>query len=117
MSAERPTPPLPPLTADEFNNGAGYTFRGVPVIEHEDGDSVYAYGHVDPDVMADAVNDFYDEVGDATLPEDRYTAEDVRHTYAVTIEPSDGPDGWLISWATDIGSDTPGAFPLTVVDR
>ena len=117
MSIDHPNPPLPPLTAEEFNDGVGYTFRGVPIVGDERGDWIYAYGHVDPETMAGAVNDFDDENGNPpVVPEDRYTVDDVQHTYAVTIKGPGDPDGWWISWH-DVTAETPGSFALTVVSR
>jgi hypothetical protein len=112
MSTEHPNPPLPPLTAEDFNDGAGYTYRGVPIIENEDGTYVYAYGHVDPETFAGAVSDYDAEV---TL-DDPTDPDAVEHLYAVTILGPDGPEGWLMSWA-GVHAETPGSFPVTVVSR
>jgi len=116
MSAtELPDPPLAALTAEEFNDGAGYTFRGVPIIESEDADWVYAYGHVDDETMAGAVTDYDREVsGDASL--ECTEPDEVQHLYAVTVKAADDPDGWWINWG-NIAEDTPGAFPITLVSR
>lgn len=117
MSIEHPNPPLPPLTADEFNDGAGFTYRGVPIIENENATHVYAYGHVDAATMAGAVNDYDAEmVGVADETVGAYVASEVQHTYAVTLKTPSDPDGWWISWQ-DVTAETPGAFPVTVVSR
>lgn len=107
-----PSPPLPPLTAEDLAAGSGFTFRGVPVIEQEDGDYVFAYGHVDPDTMAGAVDDYYRHVGG--FVDDPTDPEDVAHRYAVTLASPDDPEGWCLTWH-GVTAQTPGAFPLTVV--
>ncbi|WP_169165128.1 hypothetical protein [Cellulomonas taurus] len=109
---EHPNPPLPPLTAEEFNDGAGYTYRGVPIIENEGGDWVFAYGHVDHETFADAVSDYDAE---ATLC-DPTDPDQVEHLHAITLVGPDGPDGWFITWS-GITAETPGAFPITAVTR
>lgn len=105
----------PALTEQGFNEGCGYTFHDIPICEDEQASWVYTYGHRDKDQFAAAVNDYDHEVagGDWELG---YTAEDVQHLYAVTLEPADGPDGWLISWGED-AQDHPRRFPVTVVPR
>lgn len=112
---EHPNPPLPPLTAADFDAGAGYTFRGVPIIENEGGDVMYAYGHVDPVTFAGAVDDYDTEVAGCVMGVDSEPTdpEDVDHLYAVTVT---GPPEWWMSW-NDVTAETPGAFPITVVTR
>ena len=114
MSTEHPNPPLPPLTAEDFDSGTGYIFYGVPLIENEDATDVYAYGHVDPAVMAAAVTGYDQEMAGET--DFLTTDDDVRHTYAVTIKTPGDSEGWWISWQ-DVTAAAPGAFPLTVVSR
>ena len=111
---EHPNPPLPSLTAEDFDSGAGYTFRGVPLIENEDGEAVYAYGHVDHETMAAAVTAYDHEV----CGSDEYSTDpdEVEHLYAVTLKTPADPEGWWISWR-DVTTTTPGAFPVTVVSR
>lgn len=115
-TTDYPNPPRPPLAAEEFNDGAGYSFRGISMIENDGGDWVYAYGHIDPEVYAAAVNDFDREMAGYLDPDDQYTERDVQHHHAVTLAGPDGPEGWLISWE-DVTPETPGAFPITVVSR
>lgn len=108
-----------PLTEQEFNDGCGHTFRGIPLCEDENGEHVYAYGHRDHATYAAAVNDLDEENG---ADPDMTAATDVRHLYAITVKPADDPEGWWIQWATNGGTvlytaDTPGSFPLTVVSR
>lgn len=107
---EHPNPPLPALTAEDFDDGSGYTFRGVPITENEDGTSVYAYGHVDPETFAGAVSDYDREVGGVDEPTN---PDAVSHLYAITIE---GPPAWWITWK-GVTAETPGSFPITVVSR
>lgn len=110
----RPNPPLAPLTAKEFEDGCGYSFRGVWLCEDERGDYVYAYSHVDKATMIAAVHDYDNEMAGYDI--EPHEPEDVRHVYAVTVKPADDPDGWWISWH-DTTAETPGTFPLTVVNR
>lgn len=114
--SEHPNPPLPPLTAADFDSGSGYTFRGVPVIEDESGTHIYTYGHVAPEVMAGAVTDYDDEMAGPLGDDEHTAAEDVQHLYAVTIKTPDDPEGWWMSWR-EVAAETPGAFPITVVSR
>jgi hypothetical protein len=114
MRTEHPNPPLPPLTAEDFDSGAGYTFRGVPI--DEDGNWVYAYGHVDPATFAGAVNDYDGEVAGCLDPDDLCGADAVEHCHAITLIGPDEPDGWWITWG-DVTAETPGSFPITVVSR
>ena len=103
------------LTADEFNLGVGYTYRGIGVVEDEDANWVFGYGHPNKHSFAAAVNDYDHEMtGDASLT--KYTARDVQHRYAVTLKPHDDPDGWFITWA-DEHQNHPDRFPVTVVNR
>jgi hypothetical protein len=106
-----PTPPLPPLTAEDFV-APGFTYRGVPVVEPEDGDCVFTHGHVDADLFVAAVHDYDSEFADPGAAE-AHNPDDVEHWWAVTIEPA--PE-WRIRWG-GITADTPGAFPVTVVER
>lgn len=110
MSTEHPNPPLPPLTAEDFTSGSGYTFRGVPVIENEDGTHAYTYGHVDPETFAAAVSDYDREVAGEDEPTD---ADSVDHRYAITTV---SPPEWWMTWK-NVTAETPGAFPITVVSR
>ncbi|SFK32220.1 hypothetical protein [Cellulomonas sp. KH9] len=109
--SEHPNPPLPPLTAEDFDSGSGYTFRGLPIIEDEDGTYVYTHGHVDPETFAAAVDDYDREV--AGWLDDPCDADGVDHMYAVTLA---GPPEWWMSW-NGVTAETPGAFPITVVTR
>ena len=116
MTPDLPNPPLPALSRKEFEDGCGYAFRGIWLCEDDDGNYVYAYGHADKATYASAVNDLDAEmIGNAT--DDPYTADDVHHLWAVTLKPADDPDGWLITWPDDVTDQTPGSFPMTVVNR
>lgn len=113
MTAE--TKPIhPPLTAEEFDTGCGYTYEGVSICEDENGSWVYAYGHVDPETFARVVNTYDREEGG--MDEDWYDAGAVQHLWAVTEEPADAPDGWWIRW-DGVTATTPQAFAITVVSR
>lgn len=109
----------PALTRAEFEDGSPYTYEGVVFCEDEDGQYVYAYGHVDPVLYAAAVSQFDRENG--AHPDDEYLPEDVQHCWAVTREPASSADGWWIQWGPldeqPITSQTPNAFALTVVTR
>jgi hypothetical protein len=115
MSDELPDPPLPPLTREEFDDGCGYTFRGVPMVEHEDGTYIYAYGHVDPEQMVKAIAAYDWEVAGGEY--EGYAVEDVKHVHGLTLKPPSDPDGWFIAWPDDATAETPGSFPMTVVTR
>lgn len=108
-----------PLAETDFDDGCGFTFRGIPLCEDEDGSYVYAYGRLPKATYALAVNDFDAEMG-ADLDEP-YTSEHVKHYWAVATQPHDGPDGWWVQWEVldgePITSATPNAFAMTVVDR
>ncbi|MDF9717375.1 hypothetical protein [Nocardioides sp. ChNu-99] len=107
----------PSLTAEEFAAGCGYTYGGVPLCEEERAEWVFAYGHVDPDTFAAAVNAMdLDLAGEAL----GYEAAAVEHRWAITTIPASSPEGWWITWADDgaaVTAETPGAFPITVVSR
>ena len=111
---------LPALTAEEFNAGCGYTFRGVPLCEDENGSYVFAYGHVPARSFLWAIADYdREECGEDTCV---YEPGDVRHVWAITIQHALSADGWYIRWSHDsdgreINADTPNAFPVTVVNR
>ena len=104
----------PPLTAEEFDDGCGYTINGIPLCEDEGGSYVYAHGHLDTSAFAAAVTEFDREVAgfdcDATEP------KDVEHVWAVTLKPANDPDGWWVRWG-GVTKDTPNAFAMTVVTR
>ena len=105
----------PPLTAEQFNEGAGYTFRGVPIVEDENAEYVFAYGHVDPALFAEVVNDL-DRENLEHDPDEPYTADDVEHHWALTTQPADHPDGWAATWGRR-PEGAWGTFPVTVVSR
>ncbi len=105
------TEALPPLTAADFVSGL--TYNCVNLIEDENGDWVYAYGHIDREKFAAAVNEFDRDMAGPLDWDQQYTAEDVQHLHAVTVNP---PPEWYMTWA-NVDGDTPGAFPITVVSR
>jgi hypothetical protein len=115
---QEPKTVYPPLTATEFAEGAGYEFRGVPIVEDEGADYVFAYGHVEKVLYAAVVNDYDAEMQGFELEDldALYTAADVEHRWAVTTSPADGPDGWYISWADEYQEHAQ-RFPVTVVNR
>lgn len=104
-----------PLTAEEFSDGCGYTYRGVSIVEDENATSVFAFGHIDPALYAEVVND-YDREMLGHDPEFPYAAKDVRQRWAVTLIPADESDGWYISWR-DEHQESPRRFPVTLVNR
>lgn len=102
------------LTEQEFGDGSGFEYQGIPLVEDEDGRFVFAWGHRDKHIYALAVNEYDEEMAG---PQDvKYEAEDVQHVWAITVKPADHPDGWYIDWS-DATADTPGAFGLSVVNR
>ena len=104
----------PPLTAEEFKVGSYDHNAGVPLIEDEHGDHVYAYGHVDIAEFLAAVAEMErDFIG---YDPDGYPPSAVAHRKAVTVQPPDGPDGWWINWGDEY-QDHPFSFPITVLTR
>lgn len=114
MTEEEQLGLFPPLTAEEFNDGAGYVINGIPLIEDEDGQYVYAYGHIYRRDFAEAVTAFDREVAGYEVEET--TPQDVENLWAVTIKSPGDPDGWWIRWG-GVTKDTPNAFAITVVTR
>lgn len=105
----------PPLVPSDFDFGEDFVFFGVPLVESEHGEYMYAYGHVDPDTFAAAVDSYGEQVNgcDFSICCDRVETSAVRHLWAVTVEP---PPEWRVTWR-GITEHTPGAFPITVVAR
>lgn len=118
---ELPDPPLAPLTLEEF--AAPYTFRDIPLQEDEDGLHVWSLGHHDREEFAAAVTEYDREVsGDPNVEPTGML--DVERRYAVVVwrlvdEFDDGLDDhdWRVRWDDIITAETPGAFPVTVVNR
>jgi len=107
-----PTPPLPPLTAEDFKGGT--VVAGIDLSEDENANWVIAFGHLDKTEYAHAVNAYDTGAnGEPYLDGDQYTEEDVQHAHAVTIT---RPPEWWIS-LRNVTAETPGAFPVTVVFR
>ena len=113
---ELPSPPLPPLTADDFRTG--HAFHGVDIIEDEDGDTFFTYGHVPADTFAAAVDGYDVEVAGMVMGVDTEPNEpdDVTHRYAVTVASPDSAGEWQIYWG-GVTAETPGSFPVTVMHR
>lgn len=103
----------PPLTAKEFADGCGDSTAKIPMCEDEHGEYLYAMFHVPPHEFVTAAAVYYASmVGPDQI--EAVDPADVKHVYAVTVEPADGPNGWFIRWG-GVEPTTPGAFPLTVV--
>lgn len=100
------------LTREQFDAGAAMA-GDLPVVESEDGD-LYAYGHADPAAFVAAAEAWWRSLGGDPADYD-LDASSVAHRWAVCTIPADHPDGWWISWASDITQETPNAFPLTIV--
>lgn len=79
-------------------------------FEDEDGNGVYAYGHVDAQAFATAVN-YYDRLCFGEI-EGYYGTCDVRHSYAVAIEDEYGE--WALRFCK---ADDEFATPVTWVSR
>ena len=105
------TDSYPPLTAKDFETQ--YDADHVYIFtEDEWGDMLYTYGHDRDAEFARQANEF-DIYAGSVDPEDYYTADDVDHRWAITIEPS--PE-WRCKWA-GVDEHTPGAFPVSVIWR
>lgn len=103
-----PCTPLP-----VFGHRFRYRFRSIELdwLGHEG--SVVAHGHVRLMPFAAACDSLARRDG-ATLPTRDWMAftRDVSHRYAVHALGS-SPENWRIHWS-DVYSDTPGAFPVTI---
>jgi hypothetical protein len=106
-----PTTIHPPLTRQQFEDGCGYTYRGVSICEDENATWVYAYGHIDPAEFVKVLHDYDIETAGVDEP---YAHSDVQHRWATTTRPA--PD-WWIDFPSSNTAETPGAFPVTVVAR
>lgn len=102
---------VPAMTRAEFAAEASGTFRGMSVCESGDGRTFLAYGHVPLHVFMGAVEDHDRTRG---IDPDEAPIVSARHVWAVAT--SCAPH-WDLSWADDVGPDTPGAFALTVGHR
>jgi hypothetical protein len=115
------TATYPPLTRSEFEDGCAYVYRDIRICEDEDGQYVYAYGHVDPATYALAVNEFDREINGLDDGDDAYVAGDVQHRWAVATQPASAPDGWWIQWGPldgePITATTTHAFAVTLISR
>ena len=105
-----------PLSREEFEAYPSGTFEGITLVETDDGDMLFAYGHVSLDVLARSVVAF---LGDSVTEADVIVS--ACHVWAVCVEKdADGEDAWTPAWRIEwegIERDIPNAFPLTVVDR
>ncbi|QIK64129.1 hypothetical protein G7068_13680 [Leucobacter viscericola] len=100
----------PALTQEDFTPSSGDTVLGVVLVEDEQADYVMAFGHIDPELYAAAVNE-YDRKNAGYDP--AYEASDVMQCYAVTVT---APPEWVMSWASEY-QEHPDRFPITVVSR
>jgi hypothetical protein len=107
---------LPPLTVAHFEDACGHNHRGIAIVDTEDGD-VFTFGHVDLDEFASAVNEHEAELIGHMDEDDQIHTADVAHLWAVTVQPDDHPEGWLINWGKNVSEQAPGAFPMTVATR
>jgi hypothetical protein len=86
-----------------------------PFFEDEDAYGVYGFGHQDKATYAALVNDFDARCcGYEVAEDDKYTAADVIHCWAVVVRPHE--DQLQFSWA-GVSSMTLGSWPLTRIDR
>jgi hypothetical protein len=101
------------VTAEDYASSMGAVeYEGVALCPHIEGDSFSAFGHVDRERMAAAVDAYLREAVDEPGPD----PAKVQHVYALLIDDTeDGGDSeWRVVWR-DKDAGTPGAFPLTVV--
>ncbi|OHV03699.1 hypothetical protein BKN37_13580 [Mycobacterium talmoniae] len=99
------------LTAADFELKYDETHT-YPFYEDEDSSGLYKYGHDDDAEFARLAND-YDVYATGISPEDAaYTAGDVRHVWAVVVDPELGRFSWR-----NVTAGTPNAFPVSVIPR
>jgi hypothetical protein len=116
VNAPQPSPPLPPLVAEDFRDPCGHPHRGIAIVETEDGD-MFAFGHHAAAQFAVAANEHMHELIGRIDEDDQVHTEDIGHRWAVTtVEPGEFGE-WIIDWRDGITEQTPGAFPITRVNR
>lgn len=108
----------PPLTAEDFDTQYDAEHRYM-FIEHEYGDMLYTYGHHRDEEFARQATEFGVQIRGLDADEAQLTADDVHHLWAIVIAPK--PD-WRFTWidietGCDIDEGTPGAFPISLIDR
>ncbi|MBF4194570.1 hypothetical protein [Mycolicibacterium phlei] len=86
-----------------------------PFFEDEYASGVYGFGHQDKEAFAASVNEYDQLCGCDVAPEDKYTAADVIHAWAVLLDPRNS-DGMRFSWR-GVDSMTLGSWPLTWIPR
>lgn len=100
-----------PLTAKDFDTQWDSTHT-YPFFEDERGDRLYAYGHDrDAEFAAEATR-FGIEIGELDPEDAECTTEDITHHWAVVTDPEEQSFTWC-----DITENTPGAFPVSVLER
>lgn len=101
----------PPLTPADFETKWD-SVHIYPFFEDEWGERLYAYGHDHDSEFAAAATDFHMEIGGLDLEDAECTAEDITHYWAVVIDPEE----MTFTWA-GVTKDTPGAFPVSVLEK
>jgi hypothetical protein len=112
MIPSLPNPPLPALTAADFEFLYDYDNR-VHLLEDDYG-RLYGFSHeVQP--FIDEYHRYYELVNEEPIPErDRLTRYDVGLAYAVRL-PGDDEDCALFWYGEAVTSDTPGAAPIMFI--
>lgn len=111
MTEAEPAPPQPTFPHTAY--GVELSWLG------EDGGMV-ALGHIPDQRFVAACNHLARSVGLSGLFDDHLMAFDdvlpaVTRPWAVAAEPRGRGSEWAISWHSSITSETPGAFPVTVL--
>lgn len=107
------TKTLPPLTASDFDMRWDAD-RVFPFVESEDA-LIMAHGHQDRAEFTKTVHDY--DVLCVGAEAEKHSESDVQHLWAVHIDRGDGDqDGWWMSWR-GVTSETPNAFPITIIQR
>ena len=99
------------LTQEQFEQGA-VEYDGIKLVGSEEGDYAWAYGHIDPEAFARAVDRLHVDYFGIKDHEPFDADTHVRHVQAVRVSP--GADEWLISWA-DQYREHGERFPLTAL--
>jgi hypothetical protein len=78
---------------------------------------MFAFGHHAAAQFAVAANEHMDELIGHIDEDDQVHTEDVGHRWAVTTTAPGEFGEWIIDWRDGITGQTPGAFPITRVNR
>lgn len=105
---------LPPLTENDFKT-LWDNEKTYPFVESEDA-TIMGYGHPDKEQFAAIVTDY--DMGNDPKWAEPTRASEVEHVWAIQTPHPSGytDDGWWIKWS-GVTSETPNAFPVSIVKR